>query len=182
VKSGIKYIAVFFLALSGFVADVAAEGLDSFKAYKLDSGDKISITVFDEPDLGLQVQISNASTISYPFLGELKVKGLTPGELESRITQGLKGPYLIDPKVSVTVQEYRPFYINGEVKQSGGYPFQPGLTLRRAVSLAGGFTERASKTKMTVIRDMDPEKKSVNIGLDDWVYPGDAVTIEQSFF
>lgn len=173
---------IFFVAFFGVVVFVQAEGPAALKAYRLDSGDKISITVFDEPDLSLQVLISNASSVSYPFLGELKVKGLTPGELEDRIITGLKGPYLVDPKVSVTVVEYRPFYINGEVKLSGGYPYQPGLTLRRAVSLAGGFTERASKTKMTVIRDMDPQKRSARIELDDLIYPGDTITIEQSFF
>lgn len=154
----------------------------SLGAYRLDSGDRISITVFDEPDLSLDVLISNAGSVSYPFLGELKVKDLSPGELENKIINGLKGPYLIDPKVTVRVLEYRPFFINGEVKQSGGYPYQPGLTLRRAVTLAGGFTERASKTKIMVIRDGDSKKKPTLIQLDDFVYPGDTITIEQSFF
>jgi len=151
-------------------------------AYRLDSGDKISITVFDEPDLSLEVLISNAGTVSYPFLGELQVKKISPNDLENKIITGLKGPYLVDPKVTVTVLQYRPFYIHGEVKQSGGYPYQPGLTLRRAVTLAGGFTERASKTKIMVIRDNDPQKKPSLIQLDDLVFPGDTITIEQSFF
>jgi len=150
--------------------------------YRLDSGDKISITVFDEPDLSLDVLVSNAGSVSYPFLGDLNVKGLSPSDLENKIISGLKGPYLVDPKVTVRVIEYRPFYIHGEVKQSGGYPYQPGLTLRRAVSLAGGFTERASKTKIMVIRDADNKKLPVLIQLDDLVYPGDTITVEQSFF
>ncbi len=174
-------IYAFFVFLLLLLVTAQAEE-PALKAYKLDSGDKISITVFDEPDLSFEVLISNAGSVSYPFLGELKVKGLTPGELENRIIAGLKGPYLIDPKVAVTVIQYRPFYIHGEVKQSGGYPYQPYLTLRRAVTLAGGFTERASKTKITVIRDGDQQKKPVKIELDDLVYPGDTITVEQSFF
>lgn len=155
---------------------------ETLKAYRLDSGDKISISVFEEPELGLEVSVSNAGSVSYPFLGDIKVKGLTPSELENKIIAGLKGPYLIDPKVTVTVLQYRPFYIQGEVKQSGGYAYQPGLTLRRAITLAGGFSERAAKNKVTVIRDLDQQKRTIKINLDDLVYPGDMITVEQSFF
>jgi protein involved in polysaccharide export with SLBB domain len=178
----IHALSLLLWALATFVLTAHAAEDVPFVDYRLDSGDKVSITVFDEPDLSLEVLISNAGSISYPFLGELKVKDLSPSELENKIINGLKGPYLVDPKVSVTVLAYRPFYIHGEVKLSGGYPYQPGLTLRRAVTLAGGFTERASKTKITVIRDNDPQKKVVPIQLDDLVYPGDTITIEQSFF
>lgn len=179
----LKTDALWLLRLLPVMLSFAIQADDtSTGAYRLDSGDKISVTVFDEPDLSLEVLISNSGTLSYPFLGELRVKGISPGDLENKIIDGLKGGYLVDPKVTVTVLEYRPFYIHGEVKQSGGYPYQPGLTLRRAVTLAGGFTERASKTKITVIRDNDPQKKAMPIQLDDLVSPGDTITIEQSFF
>jgi protein involved in polysaccharide export with SLBB domain len=150
--------------------------------YKLGVGDKISIYVFDESDLSKDYMLSDAGTISYPFLGELRVLGLTVGELESRIVSGLKGAYLIDPKINVTIKEYRQFYISGEVTKSGGYPYQPGLTLRKAVSVAGGLTERASENKIMVIRDGDPDKKRQSIGMDDPVYAGDTITAEQGFF
>lgn len=155
---------------------------DSLDAYRLNSGDKISITVFDEEDLSIEVAISDMGAISYPFIGEIKVKGMTPVELEELVTRELKGPYLVDPKVRVSILAYRPFYIHGEVKESGGYPYQPGLTLRRAITLAGGLTERASKNKITVIRDTDKQKRSMKIGMDDLVYPGDTITIEQGLF
>lgn len=152
--------------------------------YRLGSGDVIKIAVYEEPDLGLEVKLSDAGTVSYPFLGELEVAGLTVGQLETRITTGLRGDYLIEPNVTVSVAEYRPFYIHGEVENPGGFAFLPGLTLRKAIALAGGFTERASRNKMYVIRDgVDMvNKKGRQIGLAERLMPGDIVTIEQSFF
>lgn len=151
--------------------------------YRLGSGDKISIQVFNEEDLNLEVILSDAGTISYPFLGEIHASGETISHLENIIIDGLKGDYLVDPKVNVSVVEYRQFYMNGEVKSPGGYPFQPGLTLDKAVALAGGFTERASKSKIYVVHEGGPTGvKKAQISLNDAVQPGDIITIEQSFF
>ncbi|HQQ62957.1 MAG TPA: polysaccharide biosynthesis/export family protein [Pseudomonadales bacterium] len=159
-----------------------AVAADTMSEYKLGAGDKISIYVFDEPDLSMEYTLSGAGTISYPFLGEIRVLGMTVGELENRIVTGLKGGYLVDPKINVTIKEYRQFFIQGEVTKSGGYPYQPGLTLRKAISVAGGLTERASEKKIFVIREDDPSKQKKAIGLDEPVYAGDSVTVEQSFF
>ncbi|MEH6593687.1 MAG: SLBB domain-containing protein, partial [Halioglobus sp.] len=90
--------------------------------------------------------------------------------------------YLIDPRISVSVVKYRSFFVNGEVKQPGGVDFQPGLTLRKAISLAGGFTERANKKQVLVIADSDPEKKEQKVGLDYKVQPGDIITVQDTFF
>ena len=176
----------FGLLIIGFLAAFAAiaqSEADSLSRYQLGSGDVISITVFGEDDLKLQkIRLTDAGTISYPVLGELKVLGLTVGELEKVITDGLKGRYLVNPRVSVSVDEYRPFFINGQVERGGGYPFQPGLTVRKAVSLAGGFKERASKDKIFIIRDNDRNSKPVKVSLDTPVHPGDIITVEESFF
>lgn len=155
---------------------------DSMSEYKLGAGDKIAIYVFDEPDLSMEYTLSDAGTISYPFLGEMRVLGMTVGTLENRIMDGLRGPYLVDPKINVTIKEYRQFFIHGEVEKSGGYPFQPGLNLRKAISIAGGLSERASEKKIFVIRESDPAKARQSIGMDDPIYAGDIITVEQSFF
>lgn len=167
-------IAMFFLA--------STSTADSLSEYKMGAGDKISIYVFDEPDLSMEYTLSDGGTISYPFLGEIRVLGLTISELEGKIVSGLRGPYLVDPKVNVTIKEYRQFFIHGEVEKSGGYPFQPGLSLRKAISLAGGLTERASEKKIFVIRDDDPKQERKTMNMDDSVHAGDIITIEQSFF
>jgi polysaccharide export outer membrane protein len=150
--------------------------------YRLGIGDKIEIVVYDEPDLGVITTLSQSGVISYPFLGDLKITGLTSKEVEQLISSGLRGSYLVDPKVSLAILQYRPFYIQGEVKLSGGYPYQPGLTLRKAISLAGGFTERASQTKISVVREKGGKRNKLAITLDDFINPGDIITVEQSFF
>src|SRR5690349_25125294 len=97
-------------------------------SYKLGSGDMISIRVLGEEDLKREkVRLSDAGTLSFPVLGEIRVKGMTVGGLEELITKGLKGRYLLDPQVTVTIEEYRNFFVNGEVEKPGGYPFSPGL-------------------------------------------------------
>ncbi len=151
-------------------------------SYALGAGDQIAISVFGEEDLSMEIMLNDAGSFSYPFLGELMARGLTVSQLQQLIVNGLKGPYLIDPKVSVTIVEYRRFFVNGEVKSPGGFPFEPGLTLRKAISIAGGFTDRASRSKFTVISDTDASGEPQQAGLSDAVRPGDIITVEESFF
>ena len=113
--------------------------------YTLNAGDSVRIYVYGEEDLSFDtLLIGQNGRISYPFLGELAVTGKTASQLQAEITAGLTPDYLVDPRISVSVVKYRPFFVNGEVKQPGGVDFQPGLTLRKAISLAGGFSERAN--------------------------------------
>jgi protein involved in polysaccharide export with SLBB domain len=179
----LNVFAVLLVLLKLAPAAYAQSETDSLSRYKLGSGDVISIVVFGEDDLKREkIRLTDAGTISYPVLGELKVLGRTVGELEKIITDGLRGRYLVNPRVSVSVDVYRPFFISGQVERGGGYPYQPGLTVRKAVSIAGGFKERASKEKIFVVREGDQSSKSVKIGLDSPVYPGDIITVEESFF
>jgi protein involved in polysaccharide export with SLBB domain len=162
---------------------VAADERDDYSRYRLGSGDVVSISVLGEDDLKIQrARLTDAGSIQFPVLGELRISGMTIGALEQRIISGLKGSYLVDPKVTVTIDEYRPFFINGEVYRPGGYPYVPGLTLLKAVTIAGGFKDRASKTKMYVIRDGDKANKREQVELNTSIHPGDIVTIEDSFF
>lgn len=151
--------------------------------YKLAAGDVITIRVFGEDDLSREkVRLTDAGTIPYPVLGEVKALGLTIGEIERSITAGLSVRYLVNPRVSVTIEEYRPFYINGMVEKPGAYPFQPGLTVLKASSLAGGFKERASFSKITIIRENDPKAGPKKADINSPVNPGDTIFIEESFF
>jgi len=151
--------------------------------YALGVGDKIRITVYGEEDLSMEVTLSDAGTFSYPFLGEIRVLDRSIGGLSDLITEGLLDGYLISPNVAITVVEYRPFYIYGEVKEPGGYPFQPGLTLQRAIALAGGFTERASSSKFYLLSEgAQDESEKRKVELTSALSPGDTITIEESFF
>lgn len=150
--------------------------------YKLGSGDTIKITVFGQEDLSIETLLNDNGKIDYPFLGQLQASGKTLAEFQQTILLGLKGDYLIKPNVSVSIVEYRPFFIDGEINTPGGYPFQPGLTISKAAALAGGFTERASLGKIFIIRSNDPEQKSVNVSPNTSVFPGDIITVKQSYF
>ena len=151
--------------------------------YKLGSGDTISIRVLGEDDLRRErVRLSDAGTVSFPVLGEIRVKGMTVGALEDYITRGLKGRYLLNPQVTVAIEEYRNFFVNGMVEKPGGYPFSPGLTVRKAISLAGGFRERAARDKLFIIRDDDPAQTPRRVELSAAILPGDILTVEESFF
>ena len=148
-------------------------------SYNLGSGDLISIVVFDEEELTMEVRVAK-TPMSYPFLGQVALDGRNLAEVEQQIKEGLKGDYLIEPSISISVIEYRPFFITGEVEKPGGYPFQPGLTLRKAITLGGGFTERASRTKMFITRGGEGSEQKIQ--LSDPIFPDDVLTIEQSFF
>jgi polysaccharide export outer membrane protein len=175
----IKFLFLLCAALNTY-ANAAPSTLSS---YKLGAGDVITIRVLGEEDLKREkLTLSDAGTVSFPILGEIRVKGMTVGALEEYITKGLKGRYLVDPQVTVSIDQYRNFFVNGEVEKPGGYPFVPGLTVRKAVSIAGGFKERAVRDKVSIIRDEDPSQTPSKVDLSAPVMPGDIITVEQSFF
>ena len=167
---------------AGSVQSVSGVATD-LSSYTLGAGDVISIRVFGEDDFTREkIRLTDAGTIFYPSVGEIRINGLTLGSLEKLVIDSLKGRILVNPRVSVEINEYRPFFFTGMVKNPGSYPYQPGLTVRKAASLAGGFHERASLRKIYVIREGDKEQKPELVDLDSPVSPGDLVTVEESFF
>ena len=163
-------------------ATLSRAEIDGTSNYPLGVGDLISIQVFGEDDLSMEVRLNDAGTISYPFLGEIRARGLTISQLSDLITRQLADGYLVSPNVNVTVGEYRQFFIYGEVKSPGGYPYQPSLNLQKAVALAGGFSERASSSKFYVSREGKEDGRGQKAGLNTAINPGDIITIEESFF
>ena len=162
---------------------VAQTGDPSISNYRLGSGDVITIQVLGENDLKREhIRLSDAATISYPILGEIRLAWKTVAELERIVTEGLRGRYLVNPQVTVTIIEYRKFFINGQVRDPGGYPYFPGLSVIKAISIAGGFKERAAQDKVFIVRESDAENKRVLVDLNVQVYPGDVITVEESFF
>lgn len=176
-----KPVRIFLLPLLLLVPALSLANADS--QYLLGAGDIISVRVFGEADLSFdEIRLTDAATFSYPFLGEVRARGKTAAELEQQLTNGLKGDYLIDPKVTVSILSYREIFVNGEVEKPGGYSFQPGLTLRKAIAVAGGFTERASRKRFEIIREVDGERQEIPAGLDTAILPGDIITVDESFF
>lgn len=154
---------------------------DAQPGYVLNAGDKVRVAVFDEAELSVTERVSDRGAISYPLLGEIHVAGLSPEELEGLITSRLKGPYLVDPRVTVSIDEYRPFFVMGHVNRPGSYPYVPGLTVRKAISIAGGFTQRASRGKIFVVSEK-PVQAERKVGEGDAIGPGDTIVVKESLF
>ena len=152
------------------------------QTYRLSTDDVISVTVFNESDLSLEsVKITDDGTISVPLLGPVLVKGKTVSEVEAYLTQLFAADYLKKPSVSVTVTEYRPFYINGQVKKPGSYAYRTNMTVQIAITIAEGFTARASKSEIYLLPE-GSESKRIKVSLGSLVQPGDVITIDESFF
>lgn len=149
--------------------------------YVLGQGDEISILVFDEPDLTLDALVGASGFINYSYLGNIQVANKTPLQLEEHIAGLLENGYLVNPAVNVSVKTFRPFFIGGEVRNPGSYPFQPGLTLEKAIALAGGLSERASTRRMYIVK-AGASAGQQKIELSDAVGPGDTITIQEGFF
>ena len=178
-----RSILPFLLLLLWLAASAAlAQGGGSVSNYQLGAGDHVKIQVYGEPELSVETQLSDAGTVIYPFLGELTLTGRNIGQVERMITDGLKGDYLVDPRVTVMIVEYRQFYVRGEVKNPGGFPYRPGLTVQKAIIVAGGFTERASSKKIFVTSESGGEDSMVKVDYDTPVRPGDVIVVEESFF
>ena len=150
--------------------------------YTLSSGDQVKITVFGQTDLSGQFDVDGAGTISMPLIGQVNVDGLTVPQLETRISDMLSDGYLINPQVSAEVANYRPFYILGEVRNPGEYPYTNGLTVMEAVASAGGFTYRARKNVVYVRGAEAGAEEGVALTATTPVRPGDTLRIGERIF
>jgi protein involved in polysaccharide export with SLBB domain len=150
--------------------------------YVLGPGDQLRIVVYGEDDLTTDVKIDKSGFISFPFLDDIQAIGLSTKKLENEIRKGLLGDYIVDPQVSVSVTLYRPFFIHGQVKRPGGYPYQDYLTLDKAIAIAGGLSNRASSSEWKITRLVNGVKMTVEGNVATEILPDDIIKIEQSFF
>ncbi len=179
-------LVVLLLALAVFgrpaVAQAPGAAAQVRAEYALGAGDRIAVTVFRHQDLSGEFDVDGAGRVTLPLIGQMDVLGLTAPEVETAVTARLMPDYLKNPRVSVQVLTYRPFYIIGEVKQPGGYPYVSGLTVVQAVALAGGFTYRAKPNEMLIQRAGDPSREKRRVGQTDPVLPGDIIEVPERFF
>lgn len=148
--------------------------------YVLGAGDEIRIQVYNEEDLSMTLRLDESGAFNYPYLGTLTALGKTVYQLKDELTGGLLQDVLVNPSVNVSIVSYRNFYIDGEVKRSGGYPYHPGLTVKQAITLAGGVTEWASSSKFEILREGTKDPVAVEINTP--VRPGDTVTVHEGIF
>lgn len=162
-------------------AQVPSSPLDA-SVYRLDGGDAVRIDVLGEPDLSLEALIDPSGFINYPFLGKVQASGLTVRELETKVRNGLRSGFLVNPDVRVALARYRPVYIGGQVRQPGVYPYALGLNVERALTLAGGLTAFASSGRIYIQRHGTTEDGRVRADLQAPVFPGDYIIIEERLF
>jgi polysaccharide biosynthesis/export protein len=156
--------------------------VNPFDRYTLDSGDRVRVTVFGQDNLSRVYSVDPGGYISMPLAGGMRVRDLTTFQIESAITSRLRNGYVKDPKVTVEIDTYRPFFILGEVKKAGQFPYVNGLTVEAAVAIAEGYTDRASLRKMRLTRRFGGVQSTVMVPPDYPVMPGDTIYVIERFF
>ena len=160
----------------------AAKATLEHPEYTLGSGDVVKMTVFGQDDLSGEFTVDGQGMVSLPLIGNVKVGGLTVRQAEKKVVGELKPDYLKNPRVSIEVLNYRPFYIIGEVKKPGSYPYVSGMTVINAVALGGGFTYRARENDLLIIRATDPQRRKQRASQDTVVLPGDVIEVPERYF
>ncbi|HQT67288.1 MAG TPA: polysaccharide biosynthesis/export family protein [Acetobacteraceae bacterium] len=172
------------LPVSGCMADDLPLLPTQYKAdYEFGPGDQIRVIVFDEKQLSHEYRVDAGGMIDMPLVGGIRAAGYTAIDLARLIARKLQSDQLIlKPSVAVEIVEYRPFYILGEVNKPGPYPYQPGMTVLSAVSIAGGFTYRAVQAYVGVTRAVDGPPRVWRAAAAAQVKPGDVITVFERHF
>lgn len=171
-RSLLFFMTTFFLVLGFCSLSFARPNPSEGKEYSISVNDLLEINVYQEPDLTKTVRVAVDGNISYPLLGSIQVKGLTAKELETKITNLLKEDFLVNPQVSVFVKEHAKISVLGQVRKPGTYELMAGLTVMDAISLAGGFTEKANSTDIKLVRQRDNEKETISLNAEEIVEQG----------
>lgn len=150
--------------------------------YKLDSGDKLRVFVYGQPNLSRLYQVDGEGRIFVPLIGEVGVRGSTTKGVARTITRRLGTQFVKDPQVTVDIAQYRPFFILGEVRNAGQFPFVSGLTVQAAVAIAGGYADRANERAVRITRKHDGLIEKMDVPPDYVVRPGDEIYVYERWF
>lgn len=153
------------------------------ETYRFGIGDKLDITVFGEENLSKVYTVNDQGMISVPLIGDVRTAGLDIQQLEQRLENRFREGYLVNPSISVELVQARPFFIMGEVLSPGDYEYKTGLTIIKAIALAGGYTYRAKKDEVTIIRQQDDTTVELkNVPVHTGLRPGDIIKVKERFF
>lgn len=150
--------------------------------YVLDAGDRIRVTVFEQDTLTNVYSVDQSGYFAFPLVGSIAARGHTASQVERQIADKLRNGYLRDPDVSVEVDRYRPIFVMGEVGAAGQYSYVPGMTVHKAVAVAGGFTPRANQSSVDVTRSINGEVMTGRVTTSDPLLPGDTIYVRERFF
>ena len=151
-------------------------------AYRLDAGDKLRVVVYGQEGLTNTYAIDAGGAITMPLIGSVPARGRTPAELASAITGRLRNGYIRDPSVAVEIESYRPFFILGEVAAPGQYPYVPNMSVESAVAIAGGFSPRARRDRVTLTHTDASGSSRYVVPLGTPLGPGDTVLVGERWF
>lgn len=165
------------------VDELPTDVAQKLEQYRLGPGDRIQIKVFGQDDISGEFEISAAGELSVPLIGQITAENLTLGELSQVLTTALDTSFIVDPKVSIEVTNYRPFFILGQVGKPGSYKYQPGLNARMAVAIGGGYTRRAREEPITIFRTNSAgELVRFRVDQNAIILPGDTVEVHRRLF
>ncbi len=178
---GAGFSALAFAAILVVLAGVSGARAETDE-YTLGPGDQVRVTVFGHEDLSGEFAVTGNGIVSLPLIGEVEAGSQTVSAFEKAIVNALKPDYLVNPRVSVEVLNFRPFFIIGEVNKPGSYPYQHGMTVVNAVALAGGYTYRARENKVLIKRSDSDGGKEKKADENTAVLPGDVIRVPERFF
>lgn len=154
----------------------------TIQPYRVDSGDRLRITVFDQKDLTNTYSVDQAGYVAFPLIGSVAARGRTLQELEGAIAAQLQKGFLRNPDVSIEVDRYRSIFVMGEVGQPGQYTYVPGMTVQNAIALAGGYSPRALQANADVTRKINGEILTGRVLISDPVLAGDTIYVRERLF
>ena len=150
--------------------------------YRLGAGDRVRVTVFEQDGLTNTYSVDQSGYLSFPLVGAVPARGHTAQQLEKEIADKLRQGYLRDPDVSVEIDRYRPIFVMGEVGAAGQYSYVPGLTVQKAIAMAGGVTERGAQSRTKIQRMIDGKLVEIKAKMTDLVQPNDTIVVPQRYF
>lgn len=166
-----------------FPSEMAPQTADAMQGYKLEPGNRIRVTVFNEQNLSGDFTLDASGNVAMPLIGNIPGAGVTAKELTKRIEEKLKHDGLLQqPSVAVEVQTFRPFYVLGEVRQPGEYQYSAGMTVLSAVARAGGYDYRAVTGTVVLVRNVDGVQKEYQATELTLLFPGDIVRVLERRF
>ncbi len=178
-----RFIAIALVVAACVMAVVGAGSFAQAPEYKLGAGDKVRVVVLADPEFSGEYEVDAAGNMSVRMIGRLSVLGMTTGQLEAALTERYRsGGYLRNPKLSVELLSARPFFVLGEIVKPGSYPYVAGLTVAQAVAIAGGYTRRASTSRIKIKRFGSPSGSEDSVNEDSIVNPGDILRVPERFF
>ncbi len=150
--------------------------------YRLDAGDRLRVTVFEQADLSNTYVVDKAGYIAFPLVGAVAARGYTIKEIETGIARKLAQGFLRNPDVSVEMDRYRPFFIMGEVGSAGQYTYVPGMTVQNAIAIAGGYSARAYQRDVDITRQINGKVMTGRVPITDPILPGDTIFLRERLF